>query len=81
MYSSPAHRGAKVIWTTPGHSLDLLCLDERDIVIARFSFNESSPHKGGKLVITGTTAMDKRVLEEEIVVTALAMAECVLHIL
>ena len=80
MYSSPAHRGAKVTWTTQGHSLDLLCLDEQNEVIARFNINESNRHKCGRLGIRSPTADNKKVLEE-VVVTALAMAQCVLHVL
>ena len=81
IYSSPAHCGAKVTWATQGHNSDLLCLDEHDVVIARFRFNESTMHNCGKLEIRSPTASNKRLLEEEIVVTALAIAGCVLHVL
>ena len=81
IYSSPAHRGAKVTWKTQGHSLDLLCLDERDVVIARFCFDESSTHKCGKLELIGPTANGNSALTEEVIATALAMAQSVLHVL
>ena len=81
MYSSPAHCGAKMTWTTQGHNSDLLCLDEHDVVIASFRFSESSVHKSRVLEIRSPTANNKRLLEEEVVVTALAIAECVLHVL
>lgn len=81
VYASPARRGANVTWMPAGHSLDLVCVDERGIVIALFRFNNWSLEKCGKLELIGPVANDGGARMEEVIVTGLAMAGCVLQVL
>ena len=81
VYASPALHGANVTWNTIGHNLDLVCWDEQGIVIARFRFNHWSLQKCGKLELVGPVANDGGALMEEVIVTGLAMASCVLEVL
>ncbi|KAI9842411.1 MAG: hypothetical protein M1837_007156 [Sclerophora amabilis] len=74
-YSSPACGGANMRWAGHFRDLDLVCLDEREIAIARFHFSNWALRKYGKLELMGPTANDGGAVMEETVVTGLAMAE------
>jgi hypothetical protein len=80
MYSSPAGGSASMRWKSQGHNLDLVCLDEREVPIARLHFSNWSMYKCGKLELIGPMANDGGSVMEEIIVTGLAMAEYALAI-
>jgi hypothetical protein len=67
-------------WKSQSHNLDLVCLDEREVPIARLHFSNWSMYECGKLELIGPMANDSGAVMEEIIVTGLAMAEYVLAI-
>jgi hypothetical protein len=77
-YSSPARGSANMRWKYQNHNLDLVCLDEREVPIARFHFSNWSMYKCGKLELIGPTGNEDGAVMEEIIVTGLAIAEYVL---
>lgn len=78
VYSSPARGSANMRWKSQSYKFDLVCLDEREVPVARFHFSNWSMYKCGKLELIGSTANDGGAVMEEIIVTGLAMAEYVL---
>ncbi|KAI9794101.1 MAG: hypothetical protein M1833_000466 [Piccolia ochrophora] len=78
VYSSPTRRGANTRWSSQGDNLDLVCLDERGVPLARFRASNWSMRKWGTLELIGPIANDGGPVMEEIVVTGLAMAEYLL---
>lgn len=73
-YPSPALGGATLTWKTQGHSLDLVCLDEGGVAIARFCFSNWSLRKAGRVELMGPQAASGALMEE-IIVTGTAMVE------
>lgn len=73
-YSSPALGGACLTWKRQHHSLDLVCLDEREAPVARFCFSNWSWSKGGRLELLGPDVASGAAMEE-MVVTGMAMME------
>lgn len=76
-FPSRALGGAFLRWKNDKHGLDLLCLDEQDVTVARFHFNNWSFSKCGRLEFVGPLAgaHDDQGIMEEILVTGLAMAQ------
>lgn len=64
-------------WKHDKHDQDLSCVDEQDVILARFHFSNWSLTKVGKLELVGPMANDYREggLMEEVLVTGLAMVQ------
>lgn len=80
-FPSAALGGAFLRWKYDKHmSLDLFCVDEHDVVVARFHFSNWSLSKCGRLELVGPLASgnDGGGVMEEVLVTGLAMAQYVL---
>jgi hypothetical protein len=56
------------------HKLDLVCVDERDVAVARFCFANWSLRKCGMLEMFGREVESEGV-EEELLVTGLAVVQ------
>ena len=78
-WPSPALEGATLTWKFKNLGVEILCLDEREIAIARFRFNNWSAKKCGTLEMLGPQA-DGGLLMDEILVTGLAVVEVILTI-
>lgn len=76
-YSSPALGGGKLTWKTRNFKLDLICMDEQNMPIARFVFNNWSLRKCGTFEMIGP-GLDRVDVMEETLVTGLALVEYVL---
>lgn len=73
-YSSPAFGGACLTWKRQHHSFDLVCLDEREVPIARLCFSCWSWSKLGRLELMSPDVASGPAMEE-MLVTGLAMME------
>ena len=71
-WSSPALKGATVTWRCSNSNLDLVCVDEQEIAIARFRYSSWSLKKCGSFEILGPNAGTTQ-LTEEMLVTGLAL--------
>ena len=71
-WSSPALEGATVTWKCNNSNLDLVCVDEQEIAIARFRYSNWSLKKCGSFEILGPKAGTVQ-LTEEMLVTGLAL--------
>ena len=77
-FSSNVLNGQVLRWKYTKCSLDIVCVDERDVAVARFHFANWSVKKCGRLELIGSVANENEGLMEEVMVTGLAMAEYVL---
>lgn len=76
-YPSAALGGGEMTWKTKGLNLDLICLDERSMPVARFIFSNWSLRKCGTFEMIGPAGARIDVMEETLV-TGLALVEAML---
>ncbi|KIN03545.1 hypothetical protein OIDMADRAFT_51505 [Oidiodendron maius Zn] len=76
-YASPTRNGEKMTWKGEKRQFDLniVCLDEKALPVARTSFASWSMTKAGIIELADKNVMNEGPERDEIVLTALAMAQ------
>jgi hypothetical protein len=73
-WTSPARGNVEFIWKSKLRNLDLTCVDERGVPIARFKFPNWSLRKVGTFEMLGPDVAQGAIMEE-LLVTGMAMVE------
>ncbi|KAI4142053.1 MAG: hypothetical protein LQ341_003327 [Variospora aurantia] len=73
-YQSPALAGATLTWKSQNFLTDLVCVDDKGVVLAQFHFKTWSLTKYGSLELLRSD-LTSGYLMEEVVVTGMAMVE------